>query len=427
MYLTLILGMGRSGKAAAAYLERQGRQVIGYDDQAADRSIAWERVEQVVISPGFPPTHAVVQEAQRRGLEIIGEMELAARALRGKAVAITGTNGKTTTTQLIDQMLRACGIASCALGNIGEPLVAHVEQLRDQVAVVEVSSYQLDTLKSRPFQVGVLLNITPDHLDRYPSFEAYARAKCHLARCIQPPGVLWVESETARRYRDWLGGCRLRTFGESVSADLFLDDRRIVLDGVVETILPLEYKRLRGCDLLNFLAAYGVSRELGGAPERLVEAFQTFRKPPHRLEWVGEWRDVAYYDDSKATNIDAVVQAVRALDRPLWLISGGVDKGAPYASWVEPFRGKVQRVFAIGESAAMIQRDLEPAVPVEIVGRLERAVERAMEEAQPGSAVVLAPGGASFDQFRDYAHRGERFQQLVRTSAAGQMTCKGPL
>jgi UDP-N-acetylmuramoylalanine--D-glutamate ligase len=412
---TLILGMGRSGKAVAQVLQARGEQVVGFDDRDGSGPVDWAQIGQVVLSPGFPPTHPMVVAAHQRNLPLIGEMELAARALRCPAVAITGTNGKTTTTMLVQQMVQRAGRESHALGNIGEPLVLHAERLAaDQVAVVEVSSYQLETLTSRVFDCGALLNITPDHLDRYPSMEEYALAKCHLGRCLKPDGVLWVEENTAHQYRHWLSGYRLRTFGEGPQADLKIVAGEVLLDGVVETILPLAYKNLGGCDLLNFLAAYGVSRQLGCAPERLVEALISFRKPPHRLEWVGEWHGVAYYDDSKATNIDAVVQAVNSLQGPIWLIAGGVDKGSPYTSWIEPFRGKVQRVFAIGESAGKIERDLEPAIPVEIVGRLEAAVECAAQHAQPGSSILLAPGGASFDQFRDYAHRGEVFQQLVR-------------
>ncbi len=415
----LVLGLGISGRAAAEFLLKKGHRVMGLDDRptcfeslsdltgkglevvSSPADLEWEAVELLVVSPGVPPSHPVYREALGRRIEVIGEAELAFQNLKQRAVAITGTNGKTTVTLLVEHIFNAAGVKALSLGNVGNPLTLYLlNPDPDAVLVVELSSYQLETMRSAAFDAGVILNITPDHLDRYPSMEAYAQTKCRLQQLMKPgsDGHFFVSEQVKREFSHCLGaGYQVYcSFGESI-----------------ESILPLEYRERGGHDIENAMAAWALCRCFGVTREQFCEGLKTFQKPRHRIEFVADIGGVRFFDDSKGTNIDAVVHAVKAMKGPVILIAGGVDKGASYLPWKAAFADRVKRIIAIGQAAPKIYQELNPFFEMEIVDSLTTAVERSFSDAAEGDSVLLSPGCSSFDMFRDYAHRGEEFQKEV--------------
>lgn len=433
----LILGLGVSGRAAAEFLLRRKAHVTGIDqrlvhlesrgqlDELKEQglktldtraSIDPKQFDLAVVSPGIPKTDRLYQAALDAGIEVVGEMELACRFISKKVIAITGTNGKTTTTLLAAHALNANGKKARALGNIGIPLIDEIDgqdENPEEIFVVEMSSFQLETLRSPVVDAGVILNITPDHLDRYVSMQEYASAKIRLKDCLKKNGKLIVEESCNKAYRALFGARQIWTYGYTPECSIYCDGESVYLHGRKEWNLPSQYKGCSSHDIENWMAAFAVCNEMGIDGPQFAEAAVTFKKPSHRVEFVRTACGVEYYDDSKGTNLDAVLKAVRSLKKKIILIAGGVDKGAPYTPWIEEFEGKVEKVFAIGQSANKIRSDLCHAIPVEICGSLKEAVEKAAVSALPGQVVLLSPGCASFDQFRDYAHRGEEFKKIV--------------
>lgn len=414
MIKTLIVGLGKSGAAAYDLLKREGEDVVGVDDNpaAVQRFISsgreavltpqLERFDRLVLSPGVPLTHPIVERAAKLGIPLIGEIELALERLRQPAVAITGTNGKTTATLLITHVLKVAGHSPQALGNIGEPLTAYVGKAREEdVAVVELSSFQLDALSVPFFDIGLILNITPDHLDRYDSMESYAASKCRLQACLKPEGELWVHETVAKDFQKLLVGS-YKTYGQNLDCDLSIDQ--------VAFLKPLF---LAPHDLCNAMAAWVVCRKFGVSEDIFLEAVKSFKKPSHRIEWVAAVNGVDYVNDSKGTNIDATIKAVEAMSKPIRLIVGGVDKGASYEVWKIPFKKRVRQIVAIGAAAEKIAKDLQPDYQIVIESSLSEAVCRCFTAAEPGEVVLLSPGCSSFDMFRDYAHRGDEFKRIV--------------
>lgn len=430
---TLIIGLGLSGRAAARFLLRRGERVEGTDDQL-DSLIAQGSLEEclhaglilqtttevniekfkcVILSPGVPSTHPLVQRAHHAGIPVQGEIDLGCQALKQKTLGITGTNGKTTVTLLVTHILNTWGIAAKALGNVGVPLTQEVSELKDETVVLELSSYQLETLQQPVLDAAVLLNITPDHLDRYLTLEAYAAAKCRIGRCMKPRGVLYVEEEAADRYANQLGDMSIATYGYHSSNALYTDCDHVYGDSKYLFSWPDTLAGKKSHYLENALAAYALCRTCGVPDEVFIAGLTSFTYPQHRMTFVGEKDGVRYYDDSKGTNLDAVVRAVQTFNGPLLLIAGGVDKGAPYTAWITPFQGKVKWIGAIGQAAVKIQADLAGYIPVDRIATLEQAVLAATQRAQPGDTILLSPGCASFDQFKDYVHRGKEFQRVV--------------
>jgi UDP-N-acetylmuramoylalanine--D-glutamate ligase len=422
--MTLVLGLGSSGLAAAEFLLQQAVCVVGVDGdrgllascpsihrlkacglqvQHDSEFIDWSCIERLVVSPGIPRTHAIYCSALEKGIAVMGEVELALPYVDKPLVAVTGTNGKTTVALLVEHVLNAAGIKAKALGNVGTPLCSYLMGSRDEQAlVVELSSYQLETMHTPVFDAAVLLNITPDHLDRYVDMEDYARAKCRLQHLLKGNAPFFVEQ------RVFLG------FGSLLTA------RSVCVFGVggpcgekMERIVPLDYRERGGHEWENALAAWLLCQPFFISKEQFCHCLATFQKPPHRVQYVCEREGVLFYDDSKGTNLDAVIQAVRTMKGPVILIAGGVDKGASYLLWKEPFAGKVKKILAIGEAAPKIYGELHPHFNVKCVETLPLAVQEAVADAQRGDAVLLSPGCSSFDMFRDYAHRGEEFQRCV--------------
>lgn len=433
---TVVLGLGISGVSALKWLEKREETVIGIDKKwgtsegkAAlqpllssrvtiienETNLDWSHVTRLVVSPGISPTHPVYQEALARNLPVLGEAELALPHFHKPMVAVTGTNGKTTVTLLIEHVLKSAGKKTAALGNVGRSLCDYLlNPIDEECFVVELSSYQLETMVTPVFCAGVFLNLTPDHLDRYASLQEYAKAKFRLQSVIKKGGPFFVNEQVRDAFPDLTKEAMI--LGRDSTCFLWTDGKS-VRDGQ-EILFSLPESLNRGWhDAENCVAAFALCRELGVSVEPFVLGLQSFKKPPHRIEYVIEVDGVRFYDDSKGTNIDAVIQAVQAMKGSVILIAGGVDKGASYEPWQKAFSGKVKGIVSIGEAQEKMERELSSHFPFEKSSSLEKAVESAFLRASKGDSVLLSPGCASFDMFRDYAHRGEEFQKCVYSLA----------
>ncbi len=447
----LVVGLGRSGEAAARFLATRGAQVTATDSLPEEKLGAaaetlrglgvrlalggreearFEEQELIVVSPGVPWDLAPLAAARKRGAEVIGEVELAARFLRGPVIGVTGSNGKTTTTALIGHLLRESGVEAQVGGNIGKPYPAAtdlVETSRDgKWNVLELSSFQLESIRTLRAHIAVVLNVTPDHLDRHGTFEAYALAKSRVFLNQRPEdfAVLNADDPVCVGYREktparvvWFSRTRELQCGTSVQAG-----RVVVRRSGEETRLAETAQiALRGAhNLENLLAAASAAWLAGAPPEAIARAAATFRAVEHRLEFVRRVRGVEYYNDSKATNVDATVKALESFAGGLWVILGGKDKGGDYRALRELLRARARGVLLIGAAAEKIARQLEGAAPLAEAGTLERAVALAAERAQAGDTVLLAPACASFDQFENYEHRGRVFKELVNRLFAAE-------
>lgn len=427
MQNALVIGLGVSGKAAAKFLIAQGMSVQAYDQNSEASktfgiselkishqlsSIDFHDIKFAVVSPGIAISHPICQAVIAKGIEILGETELAARYIRQPIVGITGTNGKTTVTMLVAHALNHADIRANAYGNIGEPLCSALLKQEKEVIAAELSSYQLETMQSPCFDAGVILNISPDHLDRYPSMNEYAAAKGRMALCLKPQAKLFVEESCLAQYRHLIPKDDICTYGYSSQCTLSTDTYYLYWKGIKILELPKILQGAQSHNLENFMAAYALCREKGIEPEQFIEAFRTFAKPAHRIEFVRKLNGVYYYDDSKGTNIEAVMRAVASLKGDVFLIAGGVDKGASYKPWIAAFQSKVKHIGAIGQAATKIQKELNPHIPVDCFSTLEEAVKFASKQAYAESYVLLSPGCASFDMFKDYAHRGDEFKRI---------------
>lgn len=430
-----VIGLGVSGRAAAQLLLDQGAHVEAFDDawesmQSDDTIIALQKrglkVQSnphkvdlhgcftVVVSPGVSQEHPLYSRALVEKVPVIGEVELACRFLPNRMMAVTGSNGKTTVASLIAHLLNGCGYVARAVGNIGIPLAGLVNKIKAQeILIVELSSYQLETIRSHVFEMGTILNITPNHLDRYPSMESYAAAKLHLRHLLKNWAPLYMRDHEAKQYKSLIGTFPVRTIGYTSDCTLYCDGERIIFQDKVEHVLPTSYRGAAASDLDNLLAAYAFCREVGAHSDAMWEALNSFEKPPHRVQFVREIGEISFYDDSKATSIDAVTHAVTLMKGQVVLIAGGLHKGAPYTSWIDSFQGKVKHIYAIGQAAVTIKQDMSGSIPVTLCTTLAEAVEKAAHSAVKGDNVLLSPGCSSYDMFKDYAHRGEEFQRLV--------------
>lgn len=336
------------------------------------------------------------------GIEIIGEAELACRHITSPCIGVTGTNGKTTVTLLITYVLNQNGIAAEAVGNIGVPLTSLImrptEAMGRTLLVMELSSYQLETIKSKVLDAALLLNITPDHLERHLNMESYAAAKARIFDCVKPDGKGYVSACCLAEWSSIRKIASLCTF----------DDDQTFLEK-----LRHGRREIRPHDAANYLAAYAVCSQWGISDDQFVASIDGFVKPPHRMEWVRSIAGVDYVDDSKGTNIDAVIKAVESIEGLVILIAGGVDKGFTYASWIPPFTDKVRFICTIGAAAEKMYNELSPNFSVQRFDGLEEAVLFAAKFAEKGDTVLLSPGCASYDMFTDYAHRGREFQAVV--------------
>lgn len=444
----VVVGAARSGIAAATFARHRGAEVTLSDSAPAARlpglppelgasgvelELGGHRCETftgadlIVVSPGVPHTIAPLEAARRRGVAVIGELELAARWLKAPVVAVTGTNGKTTVTRMIGDMLAASGRRVFVGGNIGCPLITAADSVpAPELVVAEVSSFQLDTAEWFHPRVAVLLNISPDHLDRYPDMDAYARSKARIfarqgaddvAVLNGGDGLVRALAPATGPLRAWFAG---RPAGE---AGIRRQAGDLVLDGFVEPWSRLNGERFSLANLkllgshnrANAAAAVLAARFAGAAPEAIARVLDEFAPMPHRLATVATVGGVRYVNDSKATNVDAVVQALAAFDAPVVLIAGGRDKGGGYEALRPAVQAGVKRLVVLGEAAEAIAKTLGPACPGGVVhaADMRGAVRLARDSAAPGDVVLLAPACSSFDMFTDYARRGEAFAAAV--------------
>lgn len=441
----LVIGAGRSGVASAKFLIARGATVALNDAQPLEKwnlealalkeegvgcltgeLPAWllDQLDLVVISPGVPTKAIPVRYAERAGAEVIGEIELAARFLRGRIVAITGSNGKTTTTSLIGKLLHDAGLPTQVGGNIGTPLISLVESSRDESwTVVEMSSFQLETITEFHPTVAVALNVTPNHLDRYESFTDYAAAK-HRIFMNQQPGDIAILNADDEIVASWANGLRAQVTRFSIKTELtdglFLRGSEIVCrtrEG--EKILLTSHDiKLRGRhNLENVLAALAAGLACGAAPDSMGNTIKNFQAVEHRLEFVAEIEGVKFYNDSKATSVDAAVKALEAFSDEtgkVVLIMGGRGKKAPYAPLATLVQEGVRKLILVGEDAETIDHELGEFAASQRAGDMREAVKLSFGAAQAGDIVLLAPACASFDMFESFEHRGRVFKEEVQ-------------
>ena len=449
---TLVVGLGKSGVASALFMKAHGARVTVSDTKSGDElrneipvlldhgitvetgghgDRTFRGQDLIVVSPGVPVDAPPLVQARSLGETVIGEIELAAQFLPGPIVAITGSNGKTTTTTLAGEIMAAAGFSALVGGNIGTPAISLAERAQlETVIVLEVSSFQLETIQTFRPKVAVVLNVTPDHLDRHRTFEIYVDAKSRIfenqtggdfavLNADDPTCVAMAKRTRAQVY--WFSRQK------EVEQGAWVRDGNIVFrdsKGQGE-ILQVSDIPLKGAhNLENVLAAVCTGVLMGCAPEKIHQAVQNFKAVEHRLEFIAAIRGVDYYNDSKATNVDATIKALESFPGGIHLILGGKDKGSDYSILNPLLQERVKRVYTIGAAAPKIESQIK-GVPVVSAATLDTAVRLAGESAAAGDIVLLAPACASFDQFVSYEHRGRVFKDLVRQMESRQLQHAG--
>ena len=379
-------------------------------------SETFQGYDLIVLSPDVPADLPQIEEARRRGTPVIGEVELAAPFLKGESIGITGSNGKTTTTSLIGHILRHAGVPVQVGGNIGTPVTAMVDRSRsDGWNVLELSSFQLETIVEFRVHIALALNVTQNHLDRHRTFERYAAAKGRLFETMRSGDIAILNADdpvcagyaaiTAARV-EWFSGKHKVASGASLCGDKLIVDGKLLMEAGE---IPIRGRH----NVENVLAAAVAAARVGVERAAIAEAVRTFQAVEHRLEFVRRVGGMDFYNDSKATSVDATLKAVDAFPGGLWVILGGKDKGLDYSVLREPLGARARGALLIGAAAAKIAAALEGAVPLVDCGTLQAAVAYAYQHGREGDTVLLAPACASFDQFQSYEHRGEVFKQLV--------------
>jgi len=432
----LVVGAGKSGVAAANFLVARGEEVsitdsnphpdvpypldqrvrrfFGYQDETALNGTS-----TIIVSPGVPLNIPLLQVAAARSIPVIGEIELAYRFLQGTVIAVTGSNGKSTTTALIGEILKVAGHQPIVAGNIGQPLIASLDLDKPRTYVLELSSFQLETVDSFHANIALLLNVTPDHMDRYPNFDAYAAAKYRIFRNQQKSDTAIVNATERRQSQRGPAVARTWRFSasERVEAGAFLDGDYLVLSvGGDQRRIPRSSLKLAGlANVENALASWLAARAAGVDDVAVQIAFGTFPGLPHRMVLVRERDGVRYVNDSKGTNVDATLKSLEGF-RPasVLLILGGKDKAGEFERMRELVAQKTRAVITIGKAADRIRAALEGVANVVPMGDMQHAVQWASEHAKTGDTVLLSPACASFDQYRNFEHRGEHFEELVR-------------
>lgn len=434
-----VAGAARSGIAASRLLASRGAKVTLSDTRpqvseaeplrqlgvelelGGHRTETFTNADLIVMSPGVPPAQPIIASARQRGVPVIGELELASRWLQGRVVAITGTKGKSTTTELTGRILEAAGFKVSVGGNIGSPLSAQVGDSTPQtVHVVEASSFQLEQIDTFHPWIAVLLNFSPDHLDRHPTVEAYAAAKARVFD-NQDAGDWQVinadDPEVLRLSRRGKARTRFFAVQSELASGTAIEDGWIVDRTMTQTtrLVPLDAIHLLGPHLVNdVMAAATVGAIAGAAPAAMTAAVESFQGLEHAMELVAEIGGVRFVNDSKATNVDAALHSIESFASGLVPIIGGRFKGGDLRLLREPLKKRARAVIAIGEAAPLVRDALAGAVDVREAASFEDAVKNAFALAQPNGVVLLAPACASFDMFRDYAERGRRFKEEVK-------------
>jgi UDP-N-acetylmuramoylalanine--D-glutamate ligase len=384
--------------------------------------LTFRRQDLIVVSPGVPLDTPELAQVKSFGLPVIGELELAGRFLKGKTVAITGSNGKTTTTVLLGEILKEAGFHTLVGGNIGVPVVSLIDDSTDETwSVLEVSSFQLESTEQFRPTIAVILNITPDHLDRHGTFENYALAKERIFAAQTVDDCVILNADNARA-----AAAAVRSVStvhwfsieHPVAQGAWVENGQVVFrsrkDAAVETVIPLSGIPLKGeHNVENVLAAVCAARQAGAAVEPIRRAIENFHAVEHRLEYVTTLNGVEFYNDSKATNVDATAKAIASFSTGIHLILGGKDKNSDYTTLSQLLRERVRAVYTIGSAAAKIESQLRGVISIHSCETLDKAVSAAASAARPGEVVLLAPACSSFDQFESYEHRGRVFKELV--------------
>jgi UDP-N-acetylmuramoylalanine--D-glutamate ligase len=435
-YDAVIVGLGESGYACARYLAAQGRRIAITDSRAQPPRLAdtqnrlpdvplilggfdaelLQRADEIIVSPGVDRRESPLAEAAASGTPVCGEIELFARAARAPVVVVTGSNGKSTVTTLVGEMAAAAGLDAAVGGNLGTPALDLLRSPEPEIYVLELSSFQLETVTSLNAAAAVVLNISPDHLDRYATLDAYASAK---RRAFRGDGVMVVNRDDPAVAAMAEAKRTVLTFGlgepgnEAAFGIITMDGQRWLARGDRRIVAADDLPVAGDHNLANALAALALAAA-GGIPEApAVAALREFRGLPHRMEFIRETGGVAYFNDSKGTNVGATVAAVNGLQRPVVLIAGGQGKGQDFSALADALRGRARGVVLMGEDAPALAEALGDAVPVSRAVDMEDAVRRAAALASPGDAVVLSPACASFDMFAGYEARGEAFRHAV--------------
>ena len=443
----LAMGAGRSGKGAVRLMRLAGYETLWADEKKAPEGAyspvlfgpwrpEWlDGVDGVIWSPGIPLDHPLALEARRRGLEVISEIELAWRFAPSPIIAITGSNGKTTTTSWIAHLLRTSGRRAVECGNIGHAfseVLADEEEgacERAEIYVVEVSSFQLESIKRFNPQIALLLNITPNHLDRYPGMDAYGAAKSRIAMNMGRGATLIVNGEdercmeVARR-----SGCAVAFFGRAtqVMGGALLDEGRLIwrpIFGEGQDVVWVNANELippGAHNIQNALAAAAAARLAGAEDEAIGRGLRDFKGVEHRIEFVSEVGGVRYFNDSKSTTVPALEAALRSFACPIVLISGGRDKKAPFGDVAALVHERVAYVILMGEAAPLIASHWADLTPITMVHGMKEAIARARQLAHPGQVVLFSPACASFDQYKDFEERGRDFKRIVLLGSGGK-------
>lgn len=441
----LVVGLARSGFAAARCLARRGAVVTVTDlrppqvfsqkvpellelkvgvELGLHRAETFLCQDMIVVSPGVPADLAALNPARQKGIPVVPEIEVAGWFLEGRLTGITGTNGKTTTTALVGKILEASGFSTFVGGNIGVPLLQALDQVPPpQMVVSELSSFQLEVIHSFRPQVAVLLNLTPNHLDRHPDFDAYARAKARIFenQTQDDYAILNADDNKVMSLAAGIGSRKIYFSRQrELAGGVFISGGKIRyrVGNLEADLMTTEDVRLRGeFNLENVLAATAAACVLGVEFGSIRRGVREFYGVEHRLEFVGELQDVAFYNDSKATSVDAAEKALSTFEHGVHLILGGKDKGAPYRPLRDLIQDRVREVLVIGAARERIKRELAGAADIFEAVELETAVRKAFERAEPGDVILLAPACASFDQFENFEHRGRVFKEVVERLA----------
>jgi UDP-N-acetylmuramoylalanine--D-glutamate ligase len=448
---SVVVGLGKTGASCLRYLARHAIAASATDSRRAPPGLAelgalaqtldirlggfdlslLDGASQVLMSPGVSLEEPIAQAARARGIEVLGDVELFARAVRAPVIGITGTNGKSTVTSLVASMASAAGRRVLAGGNLGVPVLDLLEQPIPDLYVLELSSFQLETTSSLDLQAAVVLNVSADHLDRYASVDAYARAKARIfaraATVVLNADDVRVAAMRAAAGRGSLGrsavGPTTKTFStQRADADysLLRTGTRTLLARNGEAVLDVERLKISGLhNAANALAALALGDAVGLPLKAMQDALEAFPGLPHRSQWIADVAGVRYVDDSKGTNVGATIAAVEGMQGPLVMIAGGQAKGQDFAPLAAAFRDKVRHVVLIGTDARAIEQALTGVCTTERAASMEEAVAATARAAQPKDTVLLSPACASLDMFRDYGHRGDVFAAAVR-ALAGQ-------
>ena len=442
----LVFGLGISGIGAGRILERQGADVVLYDgnkklteekvrkqlgEESSVRIVIGEFPEDIldgldmtVLSPGVPTDLPVIEKMREQGVTVIGEVELAYQFGKGDVLAITGTNGKTTTTTLLGEIMKNYQENVFVVGNIGTPYTTAVEHMtEDTITVAEMSSFQLESIVDFRPRVSAILNFTPDHLNRHHTMEAYVNAKKNIAKnqTEEDYCILNYEDELTRKFGTEVKAKVLYFSSQrKLEEGIYLEDGNIIYHygNVSEKICHVDELQILGThNHENVMAACAMAAVYGVPVEKIRESVKAFKGVEHRIEYVTEKDGVAYYNDSKGTNPDAAIKGIQAMNRPTVLIGGGYDKGSEYTEWINSFDGKVKKLILIGDTKEKIAEDARKCgfTDYEFADTFEEAVLTAAKIAESGEAVLLSPACASWDMFPSYEVRGEKFKEIVKS------------